>query len=268
MSHAPPLRTVLPPEDTAGLGALTVMHPAGTFPPSPATRATVKALGVAQGELRGTGFDWGCGVGVLALAATRVPEVRGVIGLDISPLNIEAARRNAALNGAAACASFYVSDSFCPVSEEGRAAVDHLEGRGDFLVANPPASGTGDGFDFRRRVLRDGLAYLRAGAPVLLQALSVYGSRRVLGLMKRPGGYAYEGVAFRTPLVSLDLARRRMREQLETYVRAEAEGARPYRFAIDRSGDAVVSASEALEAARKGATLWARWEVHRFRKTA
>jgi hypothetical protein len=217
--------TVLPPEQTGGLGALTVEHPAGTFPPSPATRATLLAIAKSGQHLEGIGFDWGCGVGV------------------------------------------YVSDSFQPATDEGRRTVRRLVGRGDFLVANPPASPTGDGFDFRRRVLADARAFLRAGAVVLLQALSAYGSRRMRDLVTDPGGYAYEGIAHRTSLVPLDLDRRQMREQMTTYARAESVGALPYEFSTDRSGKSVVGAPRAAELAGRGRTLFARWQVHRFRRT-
>jgi SAM-dependent methyltransferase len=259
--------TVLPPEQTGGLGALTVEHPAGTFPPSPATRATLLAIAKSGQHLEGIGFDWGCGVGVLAVAAARLPGVRRVIGLDISPANVEASRQNAVRNGVETRTRFYVSDSFQPATDEGRRTVRRLVGRGDFLVANPPASPTGDGFDFRRRVLADARAFLRAGAVVLLQALSAYGSRRMRDLVTDPGGYAYEGIAHRTSLVPLDLDRRQMREQMTTYARAESVGALPYEFSTDRSGKSVVGAPRAAELAGRGRTLFARWQVHRFRRT-
>lgn len=259
--------TALSPEETGGLGALTVEHPVGTFPPSPATRATVLGIARSGRELEGAGFDWGCGVGVLAVAAARLQGVRRVIGLDIAPANVEAARLNAVRNGVEACTRFYAADSFQPVTEEGRRAVGRLAGRGDFLVANPPASSTGDGFDFRRRLLADARGFLRSGAVVLLQALSAYGSRRVENLAKEPGGYAYEGIVHRTSAVPLDLDRPQMREQMATYARAEGVGARPYEFCTAPAEERVVGASAALELTSLGETLFARWQVHRFRRT-
>jgi len=43
-------------------------------------------------------------------------------------------------------------------------------------------------------------------------------------------------------------------------------GGRPYEFAADRSGRRILRASQALERARKGGDLFARWQVHRFRR--
>jgi methylase of polypeptide subunit release factors len=207
-------------------------------------------------------------VGVLAAAAARLPGVRKVIGLDISPANVEAARLNAVRNGVDSCTRFYAADSFRPVTEEGRRAVGRLVDRGDFLVANPPASSTGDGFDFRRRLLADARGFLRTGAVVLLQALSAYGSRRVHDLVTQPGGYAYEGIVHRTPPVPLDLERRQLREQMATYARAEKVGGRPYEFLTEPSEESVVGAVAALELAAEGGTLFARWQVHQFRRVS
>jgi hypothetical protein len=262
-----PHRTTLSPEETGGLGTLTVEHPAGTFPPSPATRATVLAIAAAGPKLEGTGFDWGCGVGILAVAAARVSGVRRVIGLDLSPANVEAARVNAVQNEVAARTGFFVADSFHPVSDEGRREVEGLAGRGDFLIANPPASATGDGFDLRRRLLAEGRAFLRFGAIVLLQALSAYGSRRVESLTRQPGGYAYEGIVHRTPLVPVTHGPGQINEHLATYVRAERSGARAYEFAADRSARRMLSALEAQEHVHGGGDLFGRWQVHRFRRT-
>lgn len=260
--------TALSPEETGGLGSLTVEHPDGTFPPSPATRATLLAIAKSGHDLEGAGFDWGCGVGVLAAAVARLPGVRQVIGLDISPANVEASRLNAVRNGVETRTRFYAADSFRPVTEEGRRALGRLVGRGDFLVANPPASSTGDGFDFRRRLLADARGFLRAGAVVLLQALSAYGSRRVKDLVTQPGGYAYEGIAHRTPPVRLDLERRQMRDQMATYVRAEKAGRPPYEFSAEPSEEHIVGATAALDVAAQGGVLFARWQVHRFRRTS
>lgn len=260
-------RTTLSPEQTGGLGTITVEHPPGTFPPSPATRATLLAIAASGPELEGTGFDWGCGVGILAVAVARISGVRRVIGLDLSTANVDAARANATENGVAARTAFYVADSFHPVSDVGRRAVERLVGRGDFLVANPPASATGDGFDFRRRLLAEGRAFLRTGAIVLLQALSAYGPGRVESLTRRPGGYAYEGIVHRTPLVPLNLGGGQIKEQLATYVHAERSGARAYEFSPNRSSGRILSAREAQAHVRRGGDLFARWQVHRFRRT-
>ena len=44
-------------------------------------------------------LDWGCGNGVLSLvAASSAASVEQIVGLDISPANVDAARANAELN--------------------------------------------------------------------------------------------------------------------------------------------------------------------------
>lgn len=259
-------RTVFSDEESGGLGALEFQHPPGTFSPSPATRVTLRALARQESELAGTGLDWGCGVGVLAIGAARLESVDAVVGLDLSESNVQAARHNAELNGVADCTDFLVADSYRPVRPRGRAALEVLQGSTDFLVANPPASATNDGFDFRRRVMREGVALLRPGAVVLVQALSVYGAERVENLQGEE--YVYEGLALRTKLVPLDFGRESTRRQMATYVRAEREGAAPYEFFVGGTVRGPVSALEAQAAREAGEPLFGRWQVHRFRRVA
>lgn len=256
--------TVLPASETGGLGDIRVRHPPGTFEPSPATRTTVKAIAARAGDLHGTGIDWGCGVGVLSVAAGRVEGVDEVVGLDLAEENVGAARANAELNEVDARLRFLVADSYRPVDEEGQASMDELRGRADFLVANPPASRDGDAFRFRRRVLREGAAFLRDGAPVLVQALSAYGPDRVRAL--EAFGYVYGGVALASEPAPLDFTGTRMRRFLATYVRAERAGADRYHFLAPEPGAPDLTALQALKVLREGRTPRGRWEVHLFRR--
>jgi hypothetical protein len=207
--------------------------------------------------------DWGCGIGVLSIAAARVDAVEGVVGLDLERANVAVAEANARRNGVSDRARFAVADSYEPVTEGGRALLEPLKGRLDFVVANPPASTTHDGFDFRRRVMGEGEAYLRTGGAVLVQALSAYGPTRVEALAG--DAYEYEGAVLRTGLVPLDFGREAIRRQHATYVRTEREGGLPFEFFVEDGGPPV-TATEALRARRAGETILARWQVHRFRR--
>ena len=220
--------TELSPEETGGLGTIRLNHPPGTFAPTPATRITLLAVAQHRNELVGSGVDWGCGVGVLSIAAARVDGVDRIVGLDLSRGNVTAARKNAVANGVEDRAFFSVSDSFDPVDRDGRSFLEPRRGRLDFLIANPPYSTTKDGFDFRRRVLRDGAEYLRPGGLALVQALSAYGAGRVEELAAHE--YRYEGVALRTDLVPLDFGRLQLQRQLAVYVAEERRGGQAYEF--------------------------------------
>ena len=258
--------TVLSSDETGGLGTIQLRHPPGTFAPSPATLVTLRAVAEVGDELSGVGLDWGCGIGVLSIAGARIDGVEKIIGLELSRENVAAAAENAVLNGVEDRVDFAVSDSYEPVDAEGRALLEPLRGRLDFIIANPPHSPTNDGFDFRRRVIREGAEFLRPGAMVLLQALSAYGPARVGELAA--GEYAYEGIALRTELVPLDFRRAQLQEQIAIYVREEERGGRPYEFYVGGQVGGPVTAVEAYGAQRAGETILGRWQVHRFRRLA
>ena len=256
--------TVLPLGDANRLGSIRLRHPEGTFAPSPATCAAVNAVAEHRDSLAGTGLDWGCGVGALAIAAARSDRVTRVIGLDLDETNVLAARTNAALNGVEDTVAFAVADSFEASEPEMRTVLTSLEGTVDFLLANPPHSATNDGFDFRRRVLQEGARFLRPGGLVLVQALSAYGPHRAAALAGE--AYDYEGIAHRTDLVPLDFERAQIRHQMSVYVEEERRGGRPYVFHVESDEDGPVSAREAHAANEAGTAVLARWQVHRFRR--
>jgi hypothetical protein len=225
-------------------------------------------LAVAQhrDELVGSGVDWGCGVGVLSIGAARLDGVDRIVGLDLSRDNVAAAEENAVANGVEGRAVFTVSDSFDPLDARGRSLLGPLRGRLDFLIANPPYSTTHDGFDFRRRVLRDGAGYLRPGGLALVQALSAYGAGRVEELAHDE--YRYEGVALSTDLVPLDFVRQQLQQQLAVYVAEERRGGRSYEFFSGDTAKGSLTAVDSLRALRAGETIFGRWQVHRFRRFA
>jgi methylase of polypeptide subunit release factors len=253
-------------EQTGGLGTLELRHPAGTFAPSPATRVTLQAVARHRRHLDGTGVDWGCGVGVLSLGAARLDSVDRVIGLDLSYANVAAARENAHLNGVGHKTTFAVADSYEPLEPAAGALLEPLRGRLDFVIANPPHSASSDGFDFRRRVIREGAEFVRPGGLILIQALSAYGPARVDELAATE--YAYEGVVLRTDLVQLDVGSAQFRHQLATYVREERRGGRPYEFFVAGGPEGPRTAVQTLAALRAGETILGRWQVHRFRRLA
>ncbi len=182
-------QTVLDATDTFGLGTLVINHPTGSFTVTPASRITLEAVGRCQSHLRGKGFDWGCGSGVLALAAARCPDVEVVFGLDIEPANIAASKQNAITNGVNN-AVFLEADSFATRTESDTWKLAAYRGKFDFLIANPPASDGDDGFNFRRRVLRDARGWLRPGAACLLSISYQYGRKRVEQLTDEVPGYS------------------------------------------------------------------------------
>ena len=56
--------TELSNEATHGLGELRISHPVGTFPITPASLISLRAIGAHQQLLSGIGIDWGSGSGV------------------------------------------------------------------------------------------------------------------------------------------------------------------------------------------------------------
>lgn len=256
--------TILSPVQTGGLGTIRLNHPTGSFAPTPATRVTLLAVADHREDLVGSGVDWGCGIGVLAIAGALAPGVERIIGLDLSRTNVTTARENARQNGVADRTAFAVSDSFEPLEAEGRALLEPLRGSLDFVLANPPASASNDGFDFRRRVIGEGADFLRPGGLVLVQALSAYGPARVEELAGTE--YRYDGVVARTDLVPLDFALEPIRRQHATYVRQEQGGGRPYEFFLGDESAGPSTAVEALDALADGEPVLGRWQVHRFRR--
>eukprot|EP00977_Amphora_coffeiformis_P002727 scaffold521_cov167-Amphora_coffeaeformis.AAC.18 len=131
--------------------------------------------------LHGIVVDWGCGGGVLALLAAVQPKVKIVIGLDYDAQNISTCRLNARQNGLEQKTKFFRSDWFQPLEEENKdELLKILQEKVDFVIANPPASSSDDGFSFRRRILQEATQFLKPHGHVILQALSYYGPTRFI----------------------------------------------------------------------------------------
>ncbi len=250
--------------DTGGLGALRIRHPAGTFALTPASRITMAAVGAERTRLRGAGIDWGSGVGCVAIAAARIPGVDRVVGLEIREENVRTARENARANHVAGSVRFLHADSWTPFDAGDRRALETLAGHTDFVVANPPASRTGDGFDWRREVARGAVAYLRPGGVLLIQISSQYGQERVRSLEAEGPGLRYDGLAATTPWVPFDLDRPDLMACLELYAEAESGDGPGYAFRWPDTGEPL-GAREALARHREtGRSPLSRWQVQRF----
>lgn len=255
------MRTTFTDIDTAGLGEIELAHPEGSFEPTPASRIGLRAIGAHRHLLHGVGLDWGCGIGVLAIAAARLASVSQVIGLDIEPVNIEQATENAARNGVADKVVFYLADSVTPVT--GATTLEAVTGRVGFVLANPPASVGDDGFEFRRRVVRDVEPILAVGGVLLLNVSSQYGMGRITALEDH--GLTHERLLESTRPMPFDQSRPDLAGNLADYVAEEARGGIAYEFLTPESD--VITATEAL--ARYDATgesPLSRWQVHLFRK--
>ncbi len=160
--------TVLTGETTPGLGEMEIKHPSGTFAVTPASLASLCAIGTHQQLLSGNGLDWGAGAGILSIAAVRIEGVAKVYGMEIVAANVEVARENAGLNGVEGKTEFFHSDSFSPLVDSDRETVGAFKGNVQFVLANPPSSEGDDGFDFSRRVLRESRDFLVDGGVVFL----------------------------------------------------------------------------------------------------
>ena len=197
-------------EDTGGLGPIEVELALGGGPVTPASRASVRAVGLCRDLLAGTGIDWGTGTGLLAIAAARIPTVERIVAIECSPDAVETARRNLEQEGVSDRVQVVCADLFTPVEESDGPILEALAGAVDFLVANPPASDEGDGLEWRRRLLGGARRLLRPGAVVLLQVADHYGEKRIRGL-EDVGGYRFVETVERSPWTPFDLGREDLR---------------------------------------------------------
>lgn len=259
--------TTLSADETHGLGPLEIRYPPGTFALTPASLIAIEAIGRHQELLRGTGLDWGSGTGCLAIAAARISAVEKVIGLEISPADVAIARENARRNAVEGKVEFLVSDSYAPLSGSDREKLESLGVKVSFILANPPAAGHGDAFEWRRQVLRGATPYLRRGGVVFLNISSQYGPARIEGLMEDAPGFVHEGVLASTGWVPFDLRRQDLLDCLQQYVREEGRGGSEYAF-----GDPGAPEEKSLNARaamenfdRTQRSPLTRWQVRLFR---
>lgn len=183
----------------------------GALIPRPETellaRAAIELLrpAVRAGGAGGVRFlDLCCGSGNLACAiAVHVPEARGV-ACDLTPEAVQLARKNVEHLGLAGRVEVLQGDLFAPLAGRG------LEGGLDALVCNPPYISTGrlardrapllaheprEAFDggpyglaIHQRVAREAPAFLRPGAPLMIE-LGEGQDRQVVLLLKRAGSW-------------------------------------------------------------------------------
>jgi methylase of polypeptide subunit release factors len=253
-------------DELGGLGAIEIAHPPGTFAITPASRIAVDAIVRHQDRLAGTGVDWGSGTGCMAIVAARIPAVQFVIGLEIVAANCEVARRNAERNVVDHKIRFLTSDSWQPYDSAERAWFDAHAGRIDFVLANPPSSSpVGDGFRFRRVVLRGARRFLRPGGVVFLNVSEQYGQQRLLRLLRDAPGFRYDGLLATTDFVPFDMRRADLVVDVETYAAAEARGDPLYTFRDPADRERVIDARAALAHYRStGESPLSRWQMHAF----
>jgi SAM-dependent methyltransferase len=248
------------------LGEIEIEHPPGTFAITPASRIAIDAIVRHQDRLAGTGVDWGSGTGCMAIVAARIPDVRFIIGLEIVAANCAVARRNAQRNVVDHKVRFLSSDAWQPLDTADRAWFDEHAGRIDFVLANPPSSSpVGDGFDFRRVVLRGARRFLRPGGVIFLNISEQYGQERLLGLLRDVPGFHHDGLLVTTDFVPFDMRRTDLMLDVETYAAEEERGGPLYTFRDAADSGRIIDARSALDRYRStGESPLSRWQVHAF----
>ncbi|HWQ03161.1 MAG TPA: methyltransferase, partial [Candidatus Nitrosotenuis sp.] len=184
---------------------------------------------------QGAGLDWGSGFGVAAIAAARIKRVTRVLGIEVRPEKVELARENARLNNVAPKVTFVVGDSFAPAGEADRAELEKLRGKTDFILANPPASSTDDGFEFRRMIFRGAREFLAPRGLLLLNVAYEFGPERVDQLVAESPGFLPAGILASTDWVPFDLKRPEMLQRLTLYAQTEQNGGLQYTFPDPKS---------------------------------
>jgi SAM-dependent methyltransferase len=258
--------TTVTAEMTCGLGELTIRHPIGTVAVTPASLISLRAIGTHQDLLHGHGLDWGSGTGCLAIAAARLPGVRSVVGLEVSEANVAVARENATVNGVDHKVNFLLSDSYSPLSPGDQVILQALAGNVNFIVANPPASEIGDGFEYRRIVLRGASEYLAHDGVVFLSFAACYGQVRVERLCREAPGFAYRGLLASTDWMPFDLNRLDLLHFLRLYADEERRGGLKYIFQHpETDGNEGLDAQTALaNYEQTGKSPLSKWQTHRF----
>ena len=259
-----PERSEIPVPSALGAKPIRIHHPEGAFVPTPASRIALEAIAAHADRFRGRGLDWGSGSGLLAISVARLAGVEEVLGLELDPRGVAAARENARANGVEDKVRFVESDSYDPVHAEGRRALAGFEGSTDFMIANPPSSSpVGDGFEMRRVVVRGAVRYLRPGGLLLLSVSSQYGEGRVNGLLRAAPGFRHDGVGATTDPVPFDMGRPDLRRDVQTYAREEERGGLTYAFRDTRNRETPMTAIEAWNHFQTtGESPLSRWQSH------
>lgn len=250
---------------TGALGSLTIEVPHGRQTITPASRVALEAVGANADLLSGRGLDWGSGTGLLAVGAASIDAVDWVVGLELDAADVPVAKANAERNGVGAKTRFIHANSYTAVEADEQSVIDDLRGGTEFLIANPPASRSGDGLDWRREALRGGLDFLVSGAPVLVQISYQYALDRIEGLASDVPGYRYTGLAGSSEWLPFDQARDDLSRQVVEYAAVEAAGGVPYTFSDGQGGH--LTATDALARYRAtGESPLSKWQMHLFRR--
>jgi len=258
--------SILEAASTDGLGRLSFYHPVGTFALTPASHILMNAIIQNKALLSGNGIDWGSGVGCLAILAAKISAVDRVYGLEISQANVEAARINAERNGVCHKVSFMLADSYCPLNEAEKQALDELRGTFNFIISNPPSSDWDDGFGFRRLVMTGAKDFLKKDGLVLLNVSFQYGAKRVESLYQNTRDFVYEGTAASTDWVPFDLTRADLLNCLKVYAQEEAAGGTDYTFSDNGSDSRFINARTALDTyIKSGVSPLTKWQTQLFR---
>jgi hypothetical protein len=258
-------QTQLDQNETGGLGEIIILHPPGTFAITPASRIAIHTIGNFQSLLAGNGIDWGSGTGCLAITAARISTVNWIIGLEISPLNNEIARRNAILNGVEEKTEFFLSDSYTPVRKADQERLELRMGKMNFILANPPSSEGDDGFGYRRSVLRGAQRFLGRGGVIFLNISSQYSLKRVERLTREIQGLSYGGMLDSSDRVPFDLQRPDLFHCLELYAMEEGRGGEKYVFINPDDPTETLDARSAVENFRRnGTSPLTQWQTHLF----
>ena len=258
-------KSLLTDEQTRGLGSIEIHHPPGTFALTPASLIGVEAIARNQKRFHGIGLDWGSGAGVLAIVAARIPTVESVVGLEIEQANVDIARVNAERNGVGDKVRFLLADSYEPLDRPGRLVLADLEGRVDFIVANPPSSSPADdGFSFRRAVVRCAGRYLKKDGILALSVSRQYGTSRLMGLLDLDPTLDYAGVLASSDWVPFDMARPDLLADVESYAAEEERGGLPYAFRHPDTGRECTARTALAHFRDTGKSPLSRWQSHLF----
>ena len=126
----------------------------GLFSPQHADRGTLAMLSCARFEPGMRVLDLGCGCGLVGICAAKVCGEENVTLLDVDPLAVEVARRNAARNGVGGVKAV-VSDGFSGLDESGF----------DLILSNPPYQSD---FSVAKAFIEKGFNRLKLGGRMVM----------------------------------------------------------------------------------------------------
>ncbi|MEW9123827.1 MAG: peptide chain release factor N(5)-glutamine methyltransferase [Thermotaleaceae bacterium] len=167
----------------------------------------VKEKGLSKADVPPwTIVDLGTGSGAITVSLAKYIPNSALYSVDISQRALAIGEKNAVHNGVAGQIRFLEGDLFQPLEEKG------LEGKIDILVSNPPyiprrdieglqvevagyepvlaLDGGEDGLDFYRRIIAEGLRFLRQGGFMALE-VGHDQAETVMSLMKERGSYGH-----------------------------------------------------------------------------